>query len=219
MDRPGPGAARREARREAGAVPKRAVFAVLAWGAATATAMAVVWAGLDSVLPTDVEGPHVATVAAWPVQVASTGSGDPGRSGPAEAGSATSATPARPSQSSSTQAASASPSRPAPSSIPAGPSTGASTGASTGPDISASPTPSATQKRYSTPGGTAVLTLYPDSAVLDAATPADGYSARTWTNSDFLEVEFSPDAGGTVYEVIATWNGTSPQVQTYAVGG
>jgi hypothetical protein len=64
-----------------------------------------------------------------------------------------------------------------------------------------------------------VLTLYQDRASLDAAIPADGYSARTWENSDFLEVEFSPADGGTVYEVIATWNGTSPQVQTVAVGG
>lgn len=185
-------------------MPKRAVYAVLAWAAATASAMAVVWAGLDSVLPTAVEGPHVATVAAWPMRPASTGIGS------AEATSAPPSAPvAVPSQSPSTHAPSASPSRPAPSSIP----TGASTGASQ------SPTPSGTQKRYSTPGGTAVLTLYAHSAVLDAATPADGYSARSWTNSDFLEVEFSPDDGGTVYEVIATWNGTSPQVQTVAVGG
>jgi hypothetical protein len=64
-----------------------------------------------------------------------------------------------------------------------------------------------------------VLTLYPDHAVLDAAIPANGFSARSWTNTDMLEVEFSPSGTGTVYEVIATWNGTSPQVSTYAVGG
>jgi hypothetical protein len=34
-----------------------------------------------------------------------------------------------------------------------------------------------------------------------------------------LEVEFSPSGTGAVYEVIATWNGTSPQVNTYTVGG
>ena len=187
-------------------MPKRAVYAVLAWGAATATAMAVVWAGLDSVLPAAFEGPHVATVAAWPVQGATTGIGS------AEATSAppaATAVAAVPSQSPSTHASSASPSRPTPSGSPAA--------AGSGP--SQSPTPSGTQKRYSTPGGTAVLTLYAHSAVLDAATPADGYSASSWTNSDFLEVEFAPDGGGTVYEVIATWNGTSPQVQTVAVGG
>jgi hypothetical protein len=61
--------------------------------------------------------------------------------------------------------------------------------------------------------------LYANSAVLDAATPASGFSARSWTNTDELEVEFSPADGGTVYEVIATWNGTSPQVNTYAIGG
>jgi hypothetical protein len=64
-----------------------------------------------------------------------------------------------------------------------------------------------------------VLTLYPDHAVLDAAIPSSGYSARSWTNTDTLEVAFSPSGTGTVYEVIATWNGTSPQVTTYAVGG
>jgi hypothetical protein len=64
-----------------------------------------------------------------------------------------------------------------------------------------------------------VLTLYPDHAMLDAAIPADGYSAKSWTNTDMLEVEFTPAAGGAVYEVIATWNGTSPQVQTVTVGG
>jgi hypothetical protein len=54
---------------------KRAVYAVVAWAAATATAMAVVWAGLDSVIPTATAGPHVATIAAWPVQdAASAGS-------------------------------------------------------------------------------------------------------------------------------------------------
>jgi hypothetical protein len=64
-----------------------------------------------------------------------------------------------------------------------------------------------------------VLTLYSDHATLDAATPASGFSAQSWTNSDELEVEFAPADGGTVYEVIATWNGTSPQVNTYAIGG
>jgi hypothetical protein len=68
-------------------------------------------------------------------------------------------------------------------------------------------------------GGTAVLTLYSDHAVLDAAIPNSGYSARSWTNTDMLEVEFSPSDSGAVYEVIATWNGTSPQVNTYTVGG
>jgi hypothetical protein len=63
-----------------------------------------------------------------------------------------------------------------------------------------------------------VLTLYSNRATLDAAIPADGFSARSYSNSDELEVVFTPSDPGTVYEVIATWNGTSPQVNTYAVG-
>ena len=82
-----------------------------------------------------------------------------------------------------------------------------------------STTAAGTEKRYTTTGGTAVLTLYPDHAVLDAAIPNSGYSAQSWTNTDMLEVEFSPSGNGAVYEVIATWNGTSPQVNTYTVGG
>jgi hypothetical protein len=182
---------------------KRALYAVLAWAAATATAMAVVWTGLDAVLPTATEGPHVATIAAWPVQdAASTGIGS------AEATTAPPPTTRSPSPSASARQGGT------------GGRSAASSGAPSTPAVpSSGPAAAGTQRRYSTVGGTAVLTLYPNSASLDLATPAAGYSARSWTNSDFLEVEFSPDDGGTVYEVIATWNGTSPQVQTYAVGG
>jgi hypothetical protein len=179
---------------------------VLAWAAATATAMAVVWAGLDSVLPGTVEGPHVATVAAWPVQVATSAVGTPSADGPP--------TPA------SSQANPSSPANTHSASPSAAATAGSSAGLSGGPSGAASAASSAGQeKRYTTAGGTAVLTLYPDHAVLDAAIPDSGYSARSWTNSDMLEVEFSPSGSGTVYEVIATWNGTSPQVSTYAVGG
>jgi hypothetical protein len=84
---------------------------------------------------------------------------------------------------------------------------------------SAATTSDGTESRYTTAGGTAVLTLYSNRATLDAATPASGFSAQSWSNSDELEVEFAPSDGGTVYEVIATWNGTSPEVNTYAIGG
>ncbi|HEX4789426.1 MAG TPA: hypothetical protein VH372_13240 [Actinospica sp.] len=179
---------------------KRALYAVLAWGAATATAMAVVWTGLDTVLPTATEGPHVATIAAWPVQDAAT----------TGIGSAEATTVPPTGESSPSPSASAEPSR----------TGGGASAPSSGTPTPPSSSPAAgTQRRYSTVGGTAVLTLYPNSASLDLATPAAGYSARSWHNTDSLEVEFSPDGGGTVYEVIATWNGTSPQVQTYAVGG
>jgi hypothetical protein len=184
-------------------VPKRALYAVLAWGAATATAMAVVWTGLDAVLPTATEGPHVATVAAWPVQDAASteiGSAEATTAPPTGAATPSPSASAHPSRSATGQGA---PSSAAPSTSGA-PSTGAAAG---------------TQRRYSTPGGTAVLILYPASASLVVATPAEGYSATSWKNADFLEVDFTPAGGGTVYEVIATWNGTSPQVQTVAVGG
>src|SRR6185312_8475666 len=58
--------------RSGASVSKRAMYACAAWAAATATAMAVVWAGLDSVLSTATGGPHVADIAAWPVQDAAT---------------------------------------------------------------------------------------------------------------------------------------------------
>lgn len=184
-------------------MPKRALYAALAWGAATATAMAVVWAGLDSVLPTATEGPHVAT-AAWPAQnVGSTAApiGIPSVTPSASAGSSTAGSSASAvSHGSSPAATTSSPAaKPDPS-----------TGRSSATDA---------EQRYSTVGGTAVLTVGTSSATLDAAIPATGYSAQYWTETGMLEVEFSPTDAGTVYEVIATWNGTSPQVRTYAVGG
>ncbi|MBR7825305.1 hypothetical protein KDK95_03225 [Actinospica sp. MGRD01-02] len=184
---------------------KRAGFAVLAWGAATATAMAVVWAGLDSVLPATVEGPHVATVAAWPVQIG----------GSAAAGATGASAPS----SSAAAAPSAAATHAAGKASASGSAAAGSTSAGASPSASAASSAAGSEKRYTTAGGTAVLTLYPDHAVLDAAIPDSGFSARSWTNTDMLEVEFSPSGSGTVYEVIATWNGTSPQVNTYAVGG
>jgi hypothetical protein len=181
---------------------KRAGYAVLAWGAATATAMAVVGAGLDSVLPATVDGPHVATVAAWPVQVAGSLSSPLSGSGSSS-----------PAATKSTQPVTTHPASPTPARTTA-PSTATPTESAT----TSSP-PSVTGKRYTTVGGTAVITLYSDHAVLDAAIPNTGFSARSWTNTDTLEVEFSPPGTGAVYEVIATWNGTSPQVNTYTVGG
>lgn len=186
-------------------MPKRALYAALAWGAATATAMAVVWAGLDSVLPTATEGPHVA---AWPAQnVGSTAApiavpiATPSATPSATAGSGTAGSSASAVGRGSSPAATTS--SPAAKSDPA-PGQSSPTGA---------------EQRYSTVGGTAVLTVGTSSATLDAAIPATGYSARYWTETGMLEVVFSPNDGGTVYEVIATWNGTSPQVRTYAVGG
>jgi hypothetical protein len=180
----------------AATVPKRAVFATLAWVAATATAMAVVWTGLDAVLPVATQGPRVASVAAWPEQAASTGIGSAEATTVPPPVAAVHAT---------------SPSAAAPSSPPASSGRPATTQPST--------TPAGARRLYSTVGGTVVLTLFPNSAVLDAATPAAGYSVQRFVESDMVEVVFTPGGGGTVYEVIATWNGTSPQVQTDAVGG
>lgn len=197
---------------------KRAVYAVLAWAAATTTAMGVVWAGLDSVLPTATAGPHVATIAVWPVQdAASAGSATTSVIAPG-----TTVTSAGPSP---TAGRTASPVGGAPSAA-AATSSAAKTAPSVAVTTSAASTATATatassgtERQYVTAGGTAVLTLYANSATFDEAIPAAGFSARTWTNTDMLEVEFSPSDAGTVYEVIATWNGTSPQVSTYAVGG
>ena len=191
---------------------KRAGYAVLAWAAATATAMGVVWAGLDSVLPTAVESPHVPTVAAWPVQEAASTAGATPSAVPSPSPVMGSSSAAAPRTLPATRASAAATTAAAASS-PAAVSTTAGSGGTSGG------TSSGTERRYTTTGGTAVLTLYSDHAVLDAAIPASGYSAQSWTNSGMLEVEFSPSDAGTVYEVIATWNGTSPQVSTYAVGG
>ena len=187
-------------------MPKRAVFATLAWVAATATAMAVVWTGLDAVLPVATEGPRVAPVAAWPEQAATTGLG----SAEATTLPPVVTTPPHPSSSAA-----------APSTMPPVPVRTTVTQASTtqAPTTQASTTPAGVRRLYSSIGGTVVLTLFPNSAVLDAATPAAGYSVQRFVESDMVEVVFTPGGGGTVYEVIATWNGTSPQVQVDAVGG
>lgn len=200
---------------------KRSVYAVVAWAAATATAMGVVWAGLDSVIPTATAGPHVATIAAWPVQdAASAGSATSTLVSPTPIASSTSlgaaATVTRAAKTAPAAAASTAPSVKASAQASAAattPSAASSTAATS------TTTSGATESRYTTVGGTAVLTLYSDHATLDAATPAGGFSAQSWSNADELEVVFSPSNPGTVYEVIATWNGTSPQVNTYAVGG
>ena len=187
-------------------MPRRAVFATLAWAAATAAAMAVVWTGLDAVLPVAAESPHVATIAAWPEQPATTGLG----SAVAATVPSTAAAPVR----------ATSPRAPAASTTQPRASTSTHPAATQASTTAASTTAPAGERRlYSTVGGTAVLTLFPDSALLDAATPAAGYSAQRFTESQLIEVVFTPASGGTVYEVIATWNGTSPQVQTVAVGG
>jgi hypothetical protein len=181
-------------------VPKRAVFATLAWVAATATAMAVVWTGLDAVLPVAAEGPRVAPVAAWPEQAATTGLGTAPVTTPPPPVTA----PVRTSSSAA-----------APGTTPPAARTTVTQPSPTQP----STTPAGVRRLYSSVGGTVVLTLFPNSAVLDAATPATGYSVQRFVESAMVEVVFTPVDGGTVYEVIATWNGTSPQVQTDAVGG
>ena len=147
----------------------------------------------------------VATVAAWPVQVATASVGSALTVGPAPSPTVTQRTHVATSPAASpTHAA----------------TTSAVFADEREPDRRRVLTTAAgTEKRYTTTGGTAVLTLYPDHAVLDAAIPNSGYSAQSWTNTDMLEVEFSPSGNGAVYEVIATWNGTSPQVNTYTVGG
>jgi hypothetical protein len=162
--------------------------------------MAVVWAGLESVLSTATGGPHVADIAAWPVQdAATTPAGVAARSSGAPV-PPSSAAPSR----TRTKGASATPAKP-----------------STSPSAPAADTGSASagvQRRYSTPGGTVVLTLFAKNATLDTATPAPGFTVQSWTNDGFLEVEFAPSDASTVYEVIATWNGTSPVVQTVTAG-
>src|SRR6185312_10662920 len=183
--------------RSGASVSKRALYAVLAWAAATATAMAVVWAGLNSVLSTATGGPHVADIAAWPVQDAATS--------PAGSPAARSSAPA--------PATSAAPSRSRPaggaSSAPAKPSTSPSAPAQEQDGV---------QRRYSTPGGTVVLDIGQTKATLVAATPAAGFTVQSWQTEGFVEVEFSPADAGTAYEVIATWAGTSPTVQTVTAG-
>ncbi|MBR7832409.1 hypothetical protein KDL01_04020 [Actinospica durhamensis] len=191
---------------------KRALYAVLAWAAATATAMAVVWAGLDSVLSTATGGPHVADIAAWPVQDAAT----------TAAGSATGSGVAVSSVTVS-PSASASPSA---TRAHTGVAASSPAAATSSPAPSLSPTPSApvpesdeVERRYTTPGGTVVLTIGAKIATLDAATPAPGFNVQSWKGDGFVEVEFAPPDAGTAYEVIATWAGTSPTVQTVTAGG
>jgi hypothetical protein len=159
--------------------------------------MAVVWAGLNSVLSTATGGPHVADIAAWPVQDAAT---TPPGSSLLGSGSPAPATSAAPSKSRTATGGAATHGKPATS--PSGPAEAAD----------------GVQRRYSTPGGTVVLDLGPAKATLVAATPASGFTVQSWQADGFVEVEFSPADAGTAYEVIATWAGTSPTVQTVTAG-
>ena len=96
------------------------------------------------------------------------------------------------------------------------PSTGSQASAPAPPSASPSDTSSADAniQRYSTGGGIVVLDVEAHTVSLVSAVPASGYTMEDWVEDGWLRVDFTGSA--TVYTVLATWNGTSPQVQSFS---
>lgn len=67
-------------------------------------------------------------------------------------------------------------------------------------------------RSYGTEGGRVVLDLGKESAALVSATPAAGWSVRTWTQDKWIRVDFT-DGAATV-SVFCTWHDTAPRVET-----
>ncbi|MFN8078727.1 MAG: hypothetical protein U0Q19_04105 [Kineosporiaceae bacterium] len=60
-------------------------------------------------------------------------------------------------------------------------------------------------------GGQVVLRIYPDRAELLSATPALGYSVRSWEQTGWLRVDFT--SGNDTSTVLVTWNNSPPKIQ------
>lgn len=171
----------------------RIIAVVCAWTAATVAATFLGWLAVGSVLL-----PTQAPVTVVPVEAVSTGQADD-PTFPSPPSSA----PADPSDSeppSSTPSQSLSSGSPSPASPSASPSGGS---ASTG-----------NIQRYPTAGGIVVLDVEAHVVTLVSAVPASGYTMADWVENGWLRVDFTGST--TVYTVLATWNGPSPQVQSFS---
>ncbi|WP_447037610.1 hypothetical protein [Streptomyces sp. DSM 118878] len=68
-----------------------------------------------------------------------------------------------------------------------------------------------TVKSYNTDGGRVVLDLGEESATLVSATPAAGWSVRTWTQEKWVRVDFT--GGAATVSVFCTWHDSAPRVE------
>jgi hypothetical protein len=73
-----------------------------------------------------------------------------------------------------------------------------------------------TVRGYALAGGRVTLQMSRSSVQLVTATPAAGFSVRTWSGAGWLRVDFTQ--GGAVSSLIATWNSGAPTVQTFTDG-
>jgi hypothetical protein len=163
-----------------------------AWTAATAAATFLGWLAVGSVLL-----PTQAPLTVVPVEAVSTGqAGDPTIPSPA------SSAPADPSDSAPPSSASSQT-----------PSSGSPSAAPTSASPSDTSSADANIQRYPTAGGIVVLDVEAHDVTLVSAVPASGYMMADWVETGWLRVDFTGST--TVYTVLATWNGSSPQVQVF----
>jgi hypothetical protein len=67
-------------------------------------------------------------------------------------------------------------------------------------------------RSYSLEGGHVVLEIGQDRVELISATPRDGFQVQSWTQTEWLRVEFTSSNDHS--SLFATWNGYSPEVRT-----
>ena len=166
------------------------------WLAVTASAVAVVWLGMDSVVGAQVDGsplqltPVESSGAAGevlPVDPLGLGVGHPATTAPSPT--------AGPTVAPRTQAPAPPPGTPNP------------------PPSHSSPSTVSDLHRYTMVGGTVVAQIDGDNVNFVSATPNSGYAMQDWIEDEWLRVDFTNDSNNKlVYELFITWNGYSPQV-------
>lgn len=165
------------------------------WLAVTASAVAVVWVGMASVVNAQIgASPELFTPVdrTGPVGAA----GDP----PGLGGSQPSAT-----------------ATPSPTATPTGPPVLATTHPASPPPVSppgrSTPSTAYDVHKYSMVGGVVVAELSSDDAVLVSATPNPGFEMQDWVEDKWLRVDFTNESDiSDEYSLFISWNGYSPQV-------
>ncbi|WP_436789554.1 hypothetical protein [Yinghuangia sp. YIM S10712] len=207
---------------------RRGVTRFAAWLAVTATAVALSWYGVRTVLRGTVfEPPRAPALAADAVHGPAP---DPASLPPASdvTISATSQPPTGPSSSPPPASPSARPTSAVPSSAgpsPSGPppttspvvdpSAGGTAQTRSEPvfRIDAADGQAGSTRTYQLKGGRAVFTFTADAATLVAATPGSGWAVKVREGHRWLRVDFT--RGGRTSSVFVTWNGHPPLAATY----
>ncbi|MEV7196419.1 hypothetical protein AB0N81_32160 [Streptomyces sp. NPDC093510] len=176
----------------------RGLVHTIAWTLATGAAVTLSWWGVHTVMAGTAYDPPRALPLA----------GDDGGADHAEPLASSTHRPEsapaeksrRPSKPAKSSESPESPKSPAPSGKQSGKSSPPPTSSGTG-----------TVKSYSTDGGRVVLDLGKDSATLVSATPAAGWSVRTWKQDKWIRVDFT--GGAAQVSVFCTWHDTAPRVE------